>query len=137
MVTSTLVFESGGSVQRHAGNYSDWSKRHRELATPDRPAEKRSPAAERHAEKSKAKPTKLSYKLQRELDALPDKIETLEAAVADMQSRINQADFYQQPHEEVDRALKALSEQESELESAIERWAELEAQVNAAAREKS
>jgi len=127
VVTSTLVFEADGTVKKHAGNYSDWAKRQRGLATTDSPQVIARISDELTSEKPSSKPKKLSYKLQRELDALPDTIEALEAALGETQARINEADFYQQPHATVSRVLDQLSEQEYELESAVERWAELEA----------
>jgi len=127
VVTSTLVFEADGTVKKHAGNYSDWAKRQRGLATTDSPQVIARISDELTSEKPSSKPKKLSYKLQRELDSLPDTIEALEAALGETQARINEADFYQQPHATVSRVLDQLSEQEYELESAVERWAELEA----------
>jgi ATP-binding cassette subfamily F protein uup len=91
-VTSTLVFEASGQVVRHAGGYSDWLRRNEALATADAPRGERGGRGEggergergeggERAEKLKAQPKsaaaprKLSYKLQRELDGLPDAVE--------------------------------------------------------------
>jgi ABC transport system ATP-binding/permease protein len=124
IVNATLVFESDGQVRRHAGGYSEWLERQRELAVTDSPSTSDSdiPAVER------AKPAarKLSYMLQRELDALPDEIERLEGRVAAQRTAVNDPAFYQRPHEDVQRQLKELQDVEQALESAVERWAELE-----------
>ena len=69
---------------------------------------------------------KLSYKLQRELDALPDRIETLERDVDTIQNQVNAEDFYRQDHEHVREKLEKLDELQRQLETAVERWAELE-----------
>jgi ATP-binding cassette subfamily F protein uup len=136
VVTATLVFEAAGRVVRHAGGYSDWLERHERLATADTPdaARAKSSAEARSAEtptRSTAAPRKLSYKLQRELDALPDEIERIEQRVAAAQAAVTAADFYRQPSDAVQRGLAELSESQRALESAVERWAELEQQAAA------
>ena len=96
VVTSTIVFEENGRIQEYVGGYSDWVRRGIRLAVTDDPyaIEKRKrEAAERRQQK---KPTKLSYKDQRELDALPGQIEQLEAEIAELQQSIAQPDFYKQ-----------------------------------------
>ncbi|HUQ52354.1 MAG TPA: ATP-binding cassette domain-containing protein, partial [Gammaproteobacteria bacterium] len=84
IVTSTLVFEADGEIRRHAGGYSDWLERHRELAVTDEPT---APAG-RVSRDTREKPAqrKLSYKLQRELDALPEQIERLEQRVVELRA---------------------------------------------------
>ena len=133
VVTSTLVFEEDGTVKRYAGGYSDWARLRRTLAVageaaPARPAEK--PA--RRPPPSPAR--KLSYKLQRELDALPDRIEALEHDLAAIEQEVNAEGFYRQPHAQVQRRLEALNALQQRLETAVERWAELEAQAQTARR---
>src|SRR5210317_1921138 len=82
VVTSTIVFEQDGKVQEYVGGYSDWLRRGHELAVADNPfaADNRKRAAAER--KRQQKPTKLSYKDQRELDQLPAEIEAIEASVA-------------------------------------------------------
>ncbi|HEX5048687.1 MAG TPA: ATP-binding cassette domain-containing protein [Gammaproteobacteria bacterium] len=127
VVTSTLVFESGGSVTRHAGGYSDWLERKRTLAVVDSPKE--SAAAPRERAQPPPPPRKLSYMLQRELDGLPARIESLEAQVAQLQATAAEPDFYRRPQAEVQERLAALASAESELDAALERWTELEDQA--------
>jgi ATP-binding cassette subfamily F protein uup len=130
VVTSTLVFEADGTIRKHAGNYSDWARLHRHLAVADEPVE--APVeARRHVPASEREtPKKLSYKLQRELDALPDRIEALEQEIAETQALINEPAFYQQSHERVQAVLAELEQREAELDAAIDRWGELEQQSN-------
>ena len=109
VVTSTIVFEEDGKVQEYVGGYSDWARRGHRLAVTDNPYEqehKRRKAAER---REKRKPNKLSYKDQRELDALPAEIEQLEAEIAAMQDHIAAPDFYTQDAEYVQQKLHELS----------------------------
>ncbi len=129
VVTSTLVFEEDGVVRRHAGGYSDWAAKERRLAAgeDEAPARSRpSQAAETERKKRTASPQKLSYKLQRELDALPDEIERLEQAVAALEQRVAEPDFYRRPRDEIEAVLHELDETRARLDAAVERWAELE-----------
>jgi len=127
VITSTLVFESDGRVRRHAGNFSDWHRLHRGLAVTDSPLPRNRDAGRDTTQRSESeKPKKLTYKLQRELDALPERIARLEASVAARQNRIAAPQFYAQPHEVVSDELAALAEAQSELDVALERWMELE-----------
>src|SRR5690606_3686842 len=132
VVTSTLVFEGGGAIRKHAGGYSHWASRHRTLAVMDDPeavrAERRQREQKRETRRGTA-PRKLSYKLQRELDGLPDAIAALEQRVAELHAMTGAADFYRRPQEEVRATLETLTSTEQELEAAIERWAELEQQA--------
>ncbi len=130
IVTSTLVFEDDGHVRRHAGGYSEWLERHRALAVVDGPTDDE--ARKGGDTRQKAAPRKLSYKLQRELDALPDLIAGLEQQVAELRVIVNEPDFYRRPHPEVQASLAALHDAERAVEPAIDRWGELEEQAAAA-----
>ncbi|HET7133164.1 MAG TPA: ATP-binding cassette domain-containing protein, partial [Gammaproteobacteria bacterium] len=131
VVTSTLVFESGGNVTRHAGGYSDWLERKRALAVVDTPKESAAPARERTD--PPPPPRKLSYLLQRELDGLPARIADLETRVAELQAAAAAPDFYRRPQAEVQDGLAALAAAEGELDAALTRWTELEDQAAAIA----
>jgi ATP-binding cassette subfamily F protein uup len=131
IVTSTLVFEDDGQVRRHAGGYSDWLERHRALAIAEGPKRSESTSAAQRDTRERAPPRKLSYKLQRELDALPDQIAALEQKVADLRAIVTQPAFYQRPHEEVQQVLEELGAAEHDVETAVDRWGELEAQAAA------
>jgi ATP-binding cassette subfamily F protein uup len=130
IVTSTLVFEDDGEVRRHAGGYSDWLERHRALAVVDTPAD----ASSKDSRDTRSRPParKLSYKLQRELDALPDLISRLERKVAELRGVVNEPAFFRRPQSEVQESLDALRDAEREVEAAIDRWAELEEQAASA-----
>ena len=131
IVTSTLVFEDDGLVRRHAGGYSEWLERRRSLAVVDEPMA----AADSSRKDDRERPPsrKLSYKLQRELDTLPDLIVRLEQRVAELRSTVSDPTFYRGPQPEVQRALDELRNAENEVEAAVNRWAELEQQAAAAA----
>ncbi|MCR6481150.1 ATP-binding cassette domain-containing protein [Variovorax sp. ZS18.2.2] len=87
VVTSTIAFEGDGRWREYEGSVQDWliqSKRAREIAeqrlaaAPPPPAAP-APAAEAAPKAAAAPRKKLSYKEQRELEALPAQIEALEA----------------------------------------------------------
>ncbi len=127
VVTSTIVFEEGGHIQEYVGGYSDWLRQGKLLAETDSPYTTAAKAERERQRKESRKPTKLSYKDQRELDGLPAEIESLEADVAELQAAVAAPDFYTQDAEAVQAGLKALSDREALLEARVERWGELEA----------
>ena len=129
VVTSTIVFEEDGRIQEYVGGYSDWVRQGKRLAVTDNPyeAEKRKREA---AERRKLRqPTKLGYKDQRELDALPAEIEDLESVIAGLQQDVAEPGFYAQDHEAVQAKLRELVDAETLLEQRVERWTELESLV--------
>jgi ATP-binding cassette subfamily F protein uup len=126
VVTSTIVFEEDGRIQEYVGGYSDWVRQGKQLAVTDNPyaAEERK---RRAAERRRQRPaTKLGYKDQRELDALPAEIEKLEAAIAELQETIADPGFYAREGDTVRATLERLANAEAELEKRVDRWGELE-----------
>ena len=129
VVTSTLVFEDTGGVIDYPGGFSDWAARGRALRVADAPgAEAIAPEPEQPtvAAAKTAPKKRLSYKLQRELEQLPGQIEALEQQLAELQEQTTEPDFYQRPFEETEPVLKALAETQTHLDTATERWIELE-----------
>jgi len=124
VVTSALVFEGEGRVNEYVGGYSDWLRQRRRPEVPAAPKAK--PAAERGASGTAEKKRKLSYKDQRELDALPARIEALEAEQAELQAVTSRPDFYQQDQAQVAPVLARMQALEAELEAVYARWGELE-----------
>jgi ATP-binding cassette subfamily F protein uup len=125
-VTSTMVLDGSGRVEEHVGGYSDWM-RYREALVND--TESRPQRRTESAKKARgaASPSKLSYKEQRELDALPGLIESLEQRHSEMQRRTAEPDFYHQPKEVIAAAMTELADNESALQEAYARWEEIEA----------
>ena len=127
VATSILVFEDDGKVHRYPGGYSDWLRRGHQLADmedPDKAARKEARAADRA--RRKQEPQKLSYKEQRELEALPAMISALEARVAELQEQCAADDFYSQPYEQTQPVLDELTETQVTLDEKTERWLHLE-----------
>jgi len=136
VVTSTYAAESDGRWQEYAGGYSDWAayqaqRREKEksaLAARHEPTRPAAPA--RQNEKKKL--AKLSWKEQRELEALPDQIAALETEQAALSVRLEDPALYQSPTEAqtVSARLAAI---EDELLALLERWEALEARQHSAA----
>jgi ATP-binding cassette subfamily F protein uup len=125
VVTSCLVFEGKGWVREYVGGYDDWLRQR-----PPAPA----PEKTEKTEKPKARPlppaaaaVRLSYREQRELEGLPERIEVLEAEQEGLQGAMAEPDFYQQEPEAIARGRRRLREIARELEEVYERWEILEA----------
>jgi ABC transport system ATP-binding/permease protein len=127
VVTSTLVFEGAGRVVEYVGGYTDWV-RQRAPAPGSAQGKKAAAAKTAVPEKPAAKKAKLSYKDQRELEMLPEKIQRLEAEQATLTATIGDAAFYQKPHAEVSAALARMEALTGELETAFARWEALDLQ---------
>jgi ATP-binding cassette subfamily F protein uup len=69
---------------------------------------------------------KLSFKEQKELDALPARIESLEQEIARQQEAMLAPDYYRQPGDVLARDRRALEEAERRLADAYSRWEVLE-----------
>ena len=122
LVTSTLVFEEDGQVREYIGGYDDWLRQR--SASPVALMPKRGPTKIRE---SVARPgTKLSYKFQRELQQLPDRIEQLEQQRDALQARMTHNSFYQQSGDRIAAAQQELVSLSDELEEAYGRWERLE-----------
>ncbi|WP_028485913.1 ATP-binding cassette domain-containing protein [Thiomicrorhabdus chilensis] len=141
VVTSSIVFDAPGIVNEYVGGYDDWLRQRPDFSesAKQEPSKNQTqsktqsktdrPAENQAAKTSTSKPKKLSYKDQREYDALPGLIEELEQALESLSEQMNQPDFYQQDEVKVQATLKQLADKEAELENAFERWELLEAQV--------
>ena len=140
VVTSTLAFEGDGLWREYEGSVQDWliqSKRSREIAAQRASA---APAAAASTEKkSENEPTrpsdggtqlskkKLSYKEQRELDALPARIEALETEQADIQRALADGSLYSNDAARATQLLQRNQVIEEELMEALDRWTALAA----------
>jgi len=120
VVTSTIVFEGGGNVREYVGGYDDWM-RQRVCKVSEVKADTTTKKAT-----AKLKPTKLSYKDQRELDGLPKRIEDLDAELSTLQAAIAEPGFYQQDSDVIAEANKRLESLQQEQEQAYARWELLE-----------
>ena len=129
VVTASIAFEGEGQLSVVAGGYEDWK---RERAARSRPAVPQARAAAR-AEPSAARrqSRKLSYKDQRELDAIPQKIQALEEEQTVLQARLGDPATYQQAGNDAAAMNARLEEIELALLELLERWEALEKSATA------
>lgn len=130
LATRTWAFEGQGVVRQYAGGYEDWlaqgGRWPNEGAEPAPQADTRATAVETTKTAKKPAGKKLGYKEQREYDALPGQIESLEQQIETLEGRIGAADFYQGDHTQTQAVLDELAKAQNELEQCFARWAELE-----------
>jgi ATP-binding cassette subfamily F protein uup len=144
VVTSTLVFEGGAQVNEYVGGYSDWLRQRRAApaavaraaaaapATPPAPtalpastapsAPTVSSASTASPPAARAKPRRLSYKEQRELADMPEKIQNLETEQSQLQVKISDPALFKTDPARATAALQRLQHLSAELEQAYARW---------------
>jgi ABC transport system ATP-binding/permease protein len=128
VVTSTLVFEGPGKIEGYAGGYDDWLL---QRPVPDPPvpaAEKTMPAAALRPQKPLPVPSskKLSYMEMRELEALPGRIEALEATQQELFATMADPEFYRKDGAHIAAVKAECDGVAADLETAYARWEELE-----------
>ncbi|HZT75800.1 MAG TPA: ATP-binding cassette domain-containing protein [Vicinamibacterales bacterium] len=128
VVTSTFVFEGDGVVQEYVGGYEDWLRQRRTVDAAARLAPKKDPVAPRGASGA-AGPKKLTYMERRELDALPARIEALDAEQRALAARIADPAFYKEETAAINAALERAEQVERELLAAYARWDDLESRA--------
>jgi ATP-binding cassette subfamily F protein uup len=149
VVTSTIAWEgdvAAGLWREYEGGYEDW-KLQKERAAGLRDAAARPapasasksaggaspranagaawPVAASPAKTAPAKPRKLGYKEQRELDALPARIEALEAEQKELAALLASAELYAEDPVRAEAAQMRYAQIDDELLAALERWEEL------------
>jgi ATP-binding cassette subfamily F protein uup len=132
VVTQTLVSEGEGRWREYVGGYSDWIAQRPVPAAPATPA---GASARVETTRPRQRAAKLSFKEQRELDALPAALEALEQEQIALGERMAAHDYYRQGADvmRADRARAA--DIETLLAAKLERWVELEARVSLATRQ--
>jgi len=146
VVTSTLVFEGDGRIGEYVGGYEDWLRqRHAGRGQDDATAAGhaarrgagsagRAPAEGDALARDAATPgalprKKLSYNEQRELAALPGRIEALEAEHRRLDAAVAHPEFYKETRATIDQALARLEEVQLELLAAYAHWDDLESRA--------
>jgi len=137
VATSTLVFEGSdekpGFWREYEGGVQDWltqSERARGLTAAIKPTTPIAKDIAQETPKPASPPTvvkarKLSYKEQRELDALPALIESLEAEQKETQAELNDSNLYASDPAKMAQLHKRDTEIEDALMTALERWEQL------------
>ncbi|OIO88923.1 MAG: ABC transporter ATP-binding protein [Anaerolineae bacterium CG2_30_64_16] len=139
VVSSILALEEDGCVAEYAGGYDDWIRQRPELAGAGRPnaataADKAAsrPAPANPSPDPSSRPDRargLTYREQREMEALPGQIEALESEQSRLYGLMADPAIYQGGGDEVVRATARLEALERELAEAYKRWEALEAKA--------
>jgi ATP-binding cassette subfamily F protein uup len=139
VATSVIASEGGGKWREYVGGFTDWqiqSQRSQQMAqeaqkeaskeaakdsAKDSAASKDSPAG-RNAQRA----PKLSFKEQRELEGLPEKIAALEAEQKAIGAQLEDGAIFAKDAQEGKRLSERYAAIDEELLLALERWDELE-----------
>jgi ATP-binding cassette subfamily F protein uup len=147
VVTQVFVAEGEGRWREYVGGYSDWER----VRAPVEPVENKKPTQKPTASASAvssansaaatssattasattssapvAKPKKLSFKEQRELEQLPQLIADLEAEQTSISTRLADPSMYRQAPAEAQQLNQRYAEIDILLVQALERWEEIE-----------
>jgi ATP-binding cassette subfamily F protein uup len=148
VVTSTIVFEGDGRVEEYVGGYEDWLRQRNAARKAEVRGKKYAATANavaeppsRHAPAGRAQPAaaspqpavpgrknvkKLSYKEQRELEALPARIEALESEQRALEQRIAAPEFYKEGADAIKTSLDRVQQLQRDLASVYARWGDLD-----------
>ncbi len=152
VVTQSIVSEGQGRWKEYVGGYADWVRQRVTVSGVASATAAKSPVdAVKESRLSTAEPlygreavlhetpvppplanktaqkTKLSFKEQRELDQLPEKIAALEVEQKALHARFSEPAFFQGQSEAVRTVQTRLAAVEREIETAMSRWEALEA----------
>ncbi|CAB3771159.1 ATP-binding cassette domain-containing protein [Paraburkholderia humisilvae] len=131
VVTSVIASEGEGKWREYVGGFTDWQTqrdRAEQLAQRDAPKEPvkdaapKDSAAGRNAQRS----VKLSYKEQRELEALLGQIAALEGEQKTIAAQLEDGSIFTKDAQEGARLTQRYAQIDEELMAALERWDELE-----------
>ncbi|KAB2918426.1 MAG: ABC transporter ATP-binding protein, partial [Dechloromonas sp.] len=127
----TIAAEGGGGWKEYAGGYSDWANYQASVhqAASDKAKVDVRPAARPVAAAAKAKGDKLSWKEQRELEALPERIAALETEQGQLTTLLEDPAIYQRDAKAAQQAAERLAAIDDELMELLERWETLESRA--------
>ena len=129
LVTSVIAVEGDGVVHEYVGGYSDYLRQRRVPLAP-KPAARKTAAAAPRART----PSKLSWKDQRALDALPEIIGKLEAEKAGLEAVLADPGSTAGDRAQLQAAMLRHNEVSTELAAAEEQWLALAERAEALAR---
>ena len=124
VVTTSIAFEGDGKLINVAGGYEDWKRERaaRELVA----AAESKPASKAASQEPRREKRKLSYNEQRELDAMPQRINALEQEQSALQTKLADPATWQEAGNDINAMNARLEEIELELLECLERWEALE-----------
>jgi len=129
VVTQAIAAEGDGRWHEYAGGYSDWASYKAGVAREAVKTKSEAKPVAKAAESAKPKGDKLSWKEQRELESLPEKIAALEGEQADLTKRLEDPSIYQTDPQAAKNAAERLAAIDDELMVMLERWEALESRA--------
>lgn len=133
VVTSTIAYEGQAQWREYEGGYEDWKTQSERAAALNKapqtlvnPPVKEKPALFTENKKQAPLRRKLSNKEQRELEALPDLIETLEKEQAEISALLAGTEIYQKEPQRIASLQTRYAEIDVQLDAALARWEALE-----------
>ncbi len=119
VVTNVLVFGEEGVIEEFVGGYDDWLKQ-----TPEKTQDKKSTKGKN--KQPEARPKKLSFKEQKELSEIPNKIENLENKLQEINLILADPNFYKDQNQSSSLLHQEIANIENQLSDCYKRWEELE-----------
>ena len=133
VVTSTVAFEGEGRLVEYVGGWEDYLRQRRtegaegaEGALGAKGAGAGGAGGAKGAAR-RERERRLSYKEQRELEGLPERIAALEDEQQRLKDEAASAEFYKSSADHIHGVLARIDAVDVELHAALERWMELEA----------
>ncbi len=123
VVTSTLALGENGEVREYVGGYDDWLRQSAAEAPAPLPVSK--PVQEKTRRETE-RPRKLTFREERELESLPERISALEEEQQGLHRTLADPEFYRSAGAEVAAINARLNAVDTELDEAFRRWEELE-----------
>ena len=123
IVTSTVVFEGDSVVKEYVGDYDDWLRQRPQEARPSSGPAGKQEVPPAQAPKARVK---LRFSEQKELDALPQTIESLENEQQALFQTMGDPELYKKDRADIVANNERLEELKRLLAEAYERWEELE-----------
>lgn len=131
-VTQVIAFEGEGKLTEFSGGYDDWLRFSQQRETAQKGAKEILPTIKASIKtdvSSSASLTvrkKLSFKEQRELESLPQEIESLEKEQTEIQTLFAAGDIYKKAPDQLKQLQERLSSIDNEILEKMTRWEQLE-----------
>jgi len=128
VVTGIIAVEGDGTIYEIDGGYDDYVRIEKQgsLVQESEPVEVTSGGSTATPSTPALKKKKLSYKDQRELDELPQKIERLETEQNELTAAMSDPEFFKQEPDTINTATDRLAAIDAELQHCYVRWEKLE-----------
>ena len=133
VATQTLVAQGEGLWREYPGGYSDWIDQGGDWLTESTKVAAKSSNASALPVSASVQATinnarrKLSYKEQRELDSMPERIEALELEQTKIQAAMSSSEYYRLGPEQMRQDKARVEQIDHELLALLERWEALQA----------